>query len=64
MPWGAKTVKQPVWQRRGRLWEAEVGGVASVEAVEAAGTVADDRVAEEDGAAAAPRFPVSIKTGE
>ena len=43
----------PVGQRRGRLGQAEVGRVA------AAAHAAEDGVAEEDGAAAAPRLPAS-----
>ena len=43
----------PVGQRRGRLGQAEVGRVA------AAPAAAEDGVAEEDGAAAAPRISVS-----
>ena len=44
----------PVGQRRGRLGQAEVGRVATA----AGPAAAEDGVAEEDGAATAPRFPV------
>ena len=47
--------RRPVGQRRGGLGEAVVGGVA--------GASADDGIAEEDGAAAAPRFAVSVEGG-